>query len=468
MKNIILTIAAAMLFSQSVLAQWSAQNSGTTNNLTSVNFINANSGWAVGATGKIIYTTNGGANWGTQTSGVTNQLNSVSFSGSLNGLIAGSGGKILMTSDGGLIWQTMNSGTTVDLFGVYSVSTTTAIAVGDNGKIIKTIDGGFTWTSKVSGTTDVLWSVFFTDANTGWAVGGNYAFGRSTILKTINGGESWTAQTSPTTLWLYSVSFSDSQNGWAVGPNGTIIATTNGGTNWGLQPSGEINEWFYGCGAASGSNIWVGGSGGLIKATANGGTNWTAQTSGITDALRSFSFVNATTGWAVGDAGKVLKYTPVSSGTITVTSPNGGENWKVGSSQNITWTSSSVTNVKIEYSVNNGTSWTQIIASTPAAAGVYAWTVSNSNTTQALVKVSDAADNTLKDQSNAVFTIYTPTITVISPNGGEEWKVGTNRNITWTSNYNYCKYCCKYGELYLDYSKLNNFDCLGKSNRYIR
>ena len=434
MKNIILTIAAAMLFSQSVLAQWSAQNSGTTNNLTSVNFINANSGWAVGATGKIIYTTNGGANWGTQTSGVTNQLNSVSFSGSLNGLIAGSGGKILMTSDGGLIWQTMNSGTTVDLFGVYSVSTTTAIAVGDNGKIIKTIDGGFTWTSKVSGTTDVLWSVFFTDANTGWAVGGNYAFGRSTILKTINGGESWTAQTSPTTLWLYSVSFSDSQNGWAVGPNGTIIATTNGGTNWGLQPSGEINEWFYGCGAASGSNIWVGGSGGLIKATANGGTNWTAQTSGITDALRSFSFVNATTGWAVGDAGKVLKYTPVSSGTITVTSPNGGENWKVGSSQNITWTSSSVTNVKIEYSVNNGTSWTQIIASTPAAAGVYAWTVSNSNTTQALVKVSDAADNTLKDQSNAVFTIYTPTITVISPNGGEEWKVGTNRNITWTSN----------------------------------
>ena len=434
MKKTILIIMVILLSGQSIFAQWSLQNSGTTNNLTSVNFINANVGWAVGAAGKIIYTANGGTSWGTQISGVANQLNSVSFSGSLNGLIAGSGGKILMTSDGGLIWQTINSGTAGDLYGIFSVSTTVAIAVGDNGKIIKTTDGGLNWTSKVSGTTDILWSVFFVDANTGWAVGGHFANGTSKILKTINGGESWTAQASPTTLWLYSVSFSDSQNGWAVGPNGTIVATSNGGTNWVLQPSGEINEWFYGCGAASGSNVWVGGSGGLIKATTNGGTNWSAQTSGITDALRSFSFVNTTTGWAVGDAGKVLKYSPVPSGTVTVTSPNGGENWKVGSSQNITWTSSSVTNVKLEYSADNGTSWTQIVASTPAAAATYAWTIPNSNSTQALVRVSDAANNTIKDQSNAVFTIYTPTVSVTSPNGGESWKAGSSPNITWTSS----------------------------------
>jgi hypothetical protein len=51
--------------------------------------------------------------------------------------------------------------------------------------------------------------------------------------------------------------------------------------------------------------------------------------------------------------------------TITITSPNGGENWIVGSNQIITWTSSgTVGNVRIEYSTNNGASWSTVIGST--------------------------------------------------------------------------------------------------------
>ncbi|MCK5145830.1 hypothetical protein KAR48_03690, partial [bacterium] len=50
---------------------------------------------------------------------------------------------------------------------------------------------------------------------------------------------------------------------------------------------------------------------------------------------------------------------------ITVTAPNGGENWEVGSTQSIAWTSNKTSgNVKIEYSSDNGTSWSDIIAST--------------------------------------------------------------------------------------------------------
>ena len=44
---------------------------------------------------------------------------------------------------------------------------------------------------------------------------------------------------------------------------------------------------------------------------------------------------------------------------ITVTSPNGGESWEVGSVHNITWTSAgAVGNVMIDYSTNNGSTWT--------------------------------------------------------------------------------------------------------------
>ncbi|MDQ1353601.1 MAG: large repetitive protein, partial [Acidobacteriota bacterium] len=114
-------------------------------------------------------------------------------------------------------------------------------------------------------------------------------------------------------------------------------------------------------------------------------------------------------------------------------SPNGGENWEGGTSNNITWTSTgAIDNVKLEYSINNGSSWNTIIDSI-ANSGSYNWTVSNSPSTNCLVKISDAA-GPASDQSNAVYTIVTErTVTVASPNGGESWEGGTSNNITWTS-----------------------------------
>ena len=67
-------------------------------------------------------------------------------------------------------------------------------------------------------------SVSFTDANNGTAVGYN-----GTILRTTNGGTNWTSQSSGTTNCLNGVSFTDANNGTAVGGYGTILRTTNGG-----------------------------------------------------------------------------------------------------------------------------------------------------------------------------------------------------------------------------------------------
>ncbi|UCB52093.1 MAG: hypothetical protein JSV10_08915, partial [Candidatus Zixiibacteriota bacterium] len=90
---------------------------------------------------------------------------------------------------------------------------------------------------------------------------------------------------------------------------------------------------------------------------------------------------------------------------ITVTAPNGGEEWCVGSSHNITWTSSSINAVKIEYSTNAGSNWVTVVESTPAAPGTYSWTIPNAPSQQCLVRICDADDGTPCDQSNAVFTI---------------------------------------------------------------
>ncbi|MHA2100651.1 MAG: choice-of-anchor D domain-containing protein, partial [Candidatus Kariarchaeaceae archaeon] len=63
--------------------------------------------------------------------------------------------------------------------------------------------------------------------------------------------------------------------------------------------------------------------------------------------------------------------------TITVLTPNGGENWQVGTQEEISWTSVNVTEVKLEYSTDNGTKWITIIDSTLAPAGSFTWAEPN-------------------------------------------------------------------------------------------
>ena len=119
---------------------------------------------------------------------------------------------------------------------------------------------------------------------------------------------------------------------------------------------------------------------------------------------------------------------------ITVGSPNGGEIWHTGSTQNIRWTSLGTSgSVQIIYSTDNGSNWTEIADSTPDD-GSYSWIIPDLFSAECLVRVIDA-DGNPADQSNSVFTISPiPEIAVVSPNGGESLQAGSSQNITWTSS----------------------------------
>lgn len=92
-------------------------------------------------------------------------------------------------------------------------------------------------------------------------------------------------------------------------------------------------------------------------------------------------------------------------GLLLLLSPNGGDSWQVGTTPNITWTSSYITNVKIEYSTDNGTSWSTIIASTPASLGSYNWTIPNTPSVICKVRISDASNASINSVSVNIFAI---------------------------------------------------------------
>jgi hypothetical protein len=130
------------------------------------------------------------------------------------------------------------------------------------------------------------------------------------------------------------------------------------------------------------------------------------------------------------DGFTICQNTPPS---VTVLTPNGGETWAGATTQNITWSYTNIpNNVLIEVSYNNGSTWTTI-TTWPASAQTFPWVVSGPGSTQCLVRVSDAQNSTINDVSNSNFTIPTATISVVQPNGGETWPVGSLQSIVWNS-----------------------------------
>jgi hypothetical protein len=97
----IYALMIALFLVNGAMAQWFPQNSGTTINLTSVYFTDANAGFIVGDWDIILKTIDGGTNWGTWSSGTNNWLKSVFFLDDNTGYVVGDLGTILKTTNGG-------------------------------------------------------------------------------------------------------------------------------------------------------------------------------------------------------------------------------------------------------------------------------------------------------------------------------------------------------------------------------
>jgi photosystem II stability/assembly factor-like uncharacterized protein len=298
---------ATLVAVNGTIAQWVPQNSGTTNNLNSVYFTDANTGYAVGDSGTIIKTADGGASWTEQISPTDSVLVSVCFPDANIGYVVGLGGNIIKTINGGTTWISLLSGTTNTLTSVFFTDPNTGYVVGYDGIILKTVDGGVNWTNLISGVLTRLYDVFFTSADTGYVSGHS-----QTILKTCNGGITWSIiyqQPQQYMDGLFSLFFPDVNTGYAVGTE--IYKTINSGSSWTCLASSPTLGWNLGSvhftdvdtGFAVGSSY---PGAGIIWETNDGGATWIQQ--GVyPQNYNSVYFTDADTGYIVGVYGCILK-----------------------------------------------------------------------------------------------------------------------------------------------------------------
>jgi photosystem II stability/assembly factor-like uncharacterized protein len=311
MKKYLLLSIVLFLNGLTSFSQWVVQPSGTSVFLKSVYFPNADTGYIVGNSGMILYTSNGGNLWTQQNSGTNNNLVSVYFPEANTGYAVGDAGTILKTTNGGILWTSQNSGTTNSLKSICFPDAEIGYAVGGAGTIQKTTNGGGIWTSQNSGTSMTLNSVYFTDSSAGYAVGDS-----GIILKTANGGASWTIKNSGTnsSYHLYSIQFPNANTGYAAGIyrefyqfyyNGCILKTIDAGETWSIIKD-ELECVYNSIYFTDEDTGYVDGQISNICKTTDGGANWTSESYG---ALNSIYFTDANTGYAVGWNGLILKTT---------------------------------------------------------------------------------------------------------------------------------------------------------------
>ncbi|MCP4214513.1 MAG: hypothetical protein GY765_07640, partial [bacterium] len=122
---------------------------------------------------------------------------------------------------------------------------------------------------------------------------------------------------------------------------------------------------------------------------------------------------------------------------LTLTSPNGGESWKGGTQQNITWTSTGLDDQRVRLLLYKGGTQVGVIADNlPISPGSRTWTVGDYEGGTAThgedyqIRI-ETANGDYHDTSASFFKISNPSITVTAPNGGQTLQAGDTYTVTW-------------------------------------
>jgi photosystem II stability/assembly factor-like uncharacterized protein len=132
----------------------------------------------------------------------------------------------------------------------------------------------------------------------------------------------WILQSSFTNDNLYDVEFFNRYTGWAVGDGGTILKTTNSGTNWISVSNPAVGKPLSSIHIVDSNLCYVVGWFETIIKSTNAGDNWIIIRNGPWGSGSSYDavfFINKDTGWIAGTGQKILRTT--NGGDSIITTP---------------------------------------------------------------------------------------------------------------------------------------------------
>jgi hypothetical protein len=355
-----------------------------------------------------------------------------------------------------------------------------------NNGVYRSTNGGVTWSSATTGLSGTgAWvapiishpdsaNIFYT--------------ARSLIFKTTNAGANWFSISTGTSGTIREMAISRSSANIMFATSGSqVYRSTDRGVNWSLTSSGMpartitsvyvhpdssnvVFATFSGFGAgkiyrsANTGASWNNISGNLpdtpvndalIYRTGTGtdaylvatdvgvfissdfGATWSELADGLPNTVAIHLDHNAASNKIrVGTHGRGVFETTITLATLAVVSPNGGEVWPIGTVQTIQWNSSSMSgNVKIELSRNGGVTFPETLFPNIPNTGSVSWTVTGASSSSARVRISSIDSPSLNAVSSADFSIVQPSVTILSPNGGDLWPTGSTRLIQWSTSH---------------------------------
>ncbi len=291
--------------------------------LTSICFVNAELGWAVGDRGAIWHTADSGRTWQLQRSPATCRLETVQFLDAENGWAVGgwthpythqTSGIVLRTRDGGKVWQIIPDLTLPALKVARFFDHRRGWAAGDGsglypGGVFRTEDGGRTWIPIAKGRT------------LGWTTGdfrngdrferGGVVAGRGGEVAIASMVELKPARTNNLgTRYLRRLVLAGESGGWLVGDGGLALTTKDGGFTWGTPaaPLPEaVRDFDFRAVAVLGNHCWIAGNpGSSIFHSHDGGQTWQTYRTEQSLPIRALTFFDENRGWAVGSLGTIL------------------------------------------------------------------------------------------------------------------------------------------------------------------
>ncbi len=256
--------------------------------LHAVTCVNALIGWAAGAGGAVVHTTDGGQTWSAQNSHFTSQLTAVQFLDTNRGVVVGESGALAVTSDGGETWTHVTNLGGVNWRAASSAADAHVLVIaGDGGFIATSFDYGASWSAQ-----SIATAADFTGVSAAW--------GGEQIVATDKSGTIWESDDSASSFHvayrsgspLEAVSFGAAGHALAVGGSGVAFSREANGTwsNVTTNARADLHAVLITgkSGYGSSGRAYAAGDHGTLLATDDFGAHWTTvDLGGATTALYS-------------------------------------------------------------------------------------------------------------------------------------------------------------------------------------